>query len=62
MIEYKATVSNTEIPEIQGYKKQFSLNIPRGDNNKKEDTPVYDTEQVVEEPIVEEVITPTINE
>lgn len=63
MIEYKATVSNTEIPEIQGYKKQFSLNIPRGDNNKKEDdTIVRETEQVVEEPIVEEVITPTINE
>jgi len=63
MIEYKATVSNIEIPEIQGYKKQFSLNIPRGDDSKKEDTPAV-REVVAEEPTnaVEEIITPAVNE
>lgn len=33
-IKYNPTESQTEIPEIQGYKRQFSIQAPQGDENK----------------------------
>lgn len=33
-IKYDPTESQTEIPEIQGYKRQFSIQAPQRDENK----------------------------
>ena len=63
MIIYRPTESNIEIPEIEGYKKQFSLNLPQGDDNKKEDIIVSEEDIPIEEPVIEEVVTtPSVNE
>ena len=50
MIEYKSTKQNTELPEIQGYKKQFSINIPRGDEEKTEDIQKPEVQQEIQQP------------
>lgn len=50
MIEYKSTKQNTELPEIQGYKKQFSINIPRGDEEKTEDMQKPEVQQETQKP------------
>ena len=56
MIIYRPTESNIEIPEIEGYKKQFSLNLPQGDDEEKDKNPqiVYIKQQEPEEAVVEE--------
>lgn len=52
-IKYDPTESNTEIPEIEGYKPQFSNFWYRGDNTKKEESIPVQEEPVQEEPIQE---------
>lgn len=49
MIKYNQTInSNLEIPKISGYKKQFSIEIPRGEEETVEEQPIEETP--VEEP------------
>ena len=64
MIEYKPTQSQISIPEnakIAGYRKRFSLNIPRGDKEEKVDS-VSVQEQPTQEVKVETPVQPIVNE
>lgn len=62
MIKYNQTVNNLEnseieLPKISGYKKQFSIELPRGEEEPKTEEPVV--EQPVQEPVqVEETPKP----
>jgi hypothetical protein len=56
MIEYKSTKQNTELPEIQGYKKQFSINIPRGEEKKTEDVQEPEVQQQSQQTAVQQQI------
>lgn len=54
MIKYNQTVNNLEnseieLPKISGYKKQFSIELPRGEEEPKTEEPVV--EQPVQEPV-----------
>ena len=54
MIKYSQTVNNLEnseikLPKISGYKKQFSIELPRGEEEPKTEEPVV--EQPVQEPV-----------
>lgn len=64
MIRYGQTVNNIENqeiekPKITGYKKQFSIELPRGEEETVEETPVeVSTEQTVEAPVKTPLETP----
>ena len=61
-IKYDPTESQTEIPEIQGYKRQFSIQAPQGDENKSPQI-IYvqapPQQPTTEEPVVTEEKTET---
>ena len=64
MIKYLETNNNLELPEIQGYKRQFSINIPQGEEKQESKEPQIVYIQQPREEQTKEVVkeTPVQNE
>ena len=64
MIRYNQTVNNLEnleieLPKITGYKKQFSIEIPRGkETEKTEETSVVENQQPILQQKQPQIVTP----
>ena len=51
MIKYYETKNDIEFPEIQGYKRQFSINLPQGEEKEESKEPqiIYIQQQAPEQ-------------